>query len=149
MNSNIVIRWSKIATVLFIAMVMVMDGIALIVAKYISFDWAQKFDNLSVGILAGSIWAATIAGYALLISIFKLLSNMGKDEVFDKKNTKLMSVMVWSLVGAAVCATVGGIVWNGSFILTIVALFMALIVLTVKVVFDKAIDMKNELDLTI
>lgn len=149
MNSNTVIRWSKIATVLFIAMVFVMDIIALIVAKYISYDWAQKFDTLSVGILAGSIWAATIAGYALLISIFKLLSNMGKDEVFEKKNTKLMGIMVWSLVGAAVCAAVGGFVWNGSFILSIVALFMALIVLTVKVVFDKAIDMKNELDLTI
>lgn len=148
-TNNTIIRWTKIATALFIALVMVMDAVALIVAKYISYVWALKTDNLSVGIIAGSIYVGTIAGYAILVSVYKLLSNMEKDQVFEKKNTKLMSVMVWGLIGAGVCAIVGGFVWEGSFCLTIAAWFMALIVLSVKVVFDKAIDMKAELDLTI
>ena len=148
-NSKTIIRWSKIATVLFIGLVIVMDAVALIVARYISYCWAEKTDNLSVGIIAGSIWAGTIAGFAILVSVYKLLSNMEKDEVFETKNTKLMGVIVGGLIGAGVCAIVGGFVWNGSFCLTIAAWFMALIVLSVKVVFDKAILMKNELDLTI
>lgn len=148
-TNNTIIRWTKIATVLFIAMVMVMDAVALIVAKYISYVWALKTDSMSVGIIAGSIYAGTIAGYVILVSVYKLLSNMEKDEVFEKKNTKLMSAMVWGLIGAGVCSAVGGFVWEGSFCLTIAAVFMALIVLSVRVVFDKAIDMKSELDLTI
>lgn len=149
MDSKTVIRWSKIATAIFIALVLVMDAITLIVAKYISYVWALKTDTLSVGILAGSIWAGTIAGYFILISVYKLLSNMDKDEVFEKKNTKLMSVMVWGLIAAGICAIVGAFVWNGAAFITVCAWFMALIVLSVKVVFDKAIDMKNEMDLTI
>lgn len=148
-KTNAVIRWTKISTALFMALLAVLDGIALIVAKYIAYVWISRFDTLAIGVIAGSIWAASIAGFAALISIFKLLSNMEKDEVFDKKNTKLMAVMAWSLVAAGICAAASGFVWSGAFCLTIIALFMALVVLTVKVVFDKAIDMKNELDLTI
>ena len=39
--------------------------------------------------------------------------------------------------------------WNGGWVLTIVALFMALVVLSIRVVFAKAITMKEEMDLTI
>ena len=109
-TNNTIIRWTKIATVLFIAMVMVMDAVALIVAKYISYVWALKTDSMSVGIIAGSIYAGTIAGYVILVSVYKLLSNMEKDEVFEKKNTKLMSAMVWGLIGAGVCSF---LVWPG------------------------------------
>ena len=74
---------------------------------------------------------------------------MSKDLVFDRANTKLMGIITGALVGIAAVCVVGGFVWNGCWILSIIALFMGLIVLSVKVVFDKAITMKEELDLTI
>ena len=49
----------------------------------------------------------------------------------------------------AVVCTVGGFVWFGSWFLAIIALFMGLVVLSVRVCFVKAITMKEEMDLTI
>ena len=83
------------------------------------------------------------------MSVYKLLSNMSKDVVFDTKNTKLMFYIVLSLIGAGVAFAVLGLVWGEAAFLALVAWFMSLIVLSVKVVFDKAIVMKNDLDLTI
>ena len=78
-----------------------------------------------------------------------MLSNMSKDKVFDRENTKLMMIITAALTGIAVDCIVGGFIWNGCWILAIVALFMALVVLSIRVVFVKAITMKEEMDLTI
>ncbi len=144
-----IIRWAKIATVMFIAMVVVADIFGIIITRYIAYCWAEVFDMLRVVILTVVFYIGTVGGYFILISLFKLLSNMSKDVVFDRKNTKLMAVITGALVGIAVDCVIGGFIWNGSWILAILALFMGLIVLSVKVVFDKAITMKEEMDLTI
>ena len=85
----------------------------------------------------------------MLIPLFKMLSNMSKDKVFDRENTKIMTIITCALVGIAVDCTVCGFIWNGGWILAIVALFMSLVVLSIRVVFSKAITMKEEMDLTI
>ena len=85
----------------------------------------------------------------MLIPLFKMLSNMSKDKVFDRDNTKLMMIITCALAGIAIDCIIGGFIWNGCWILTIVALFMALVVLSIRVVFAKAITMKEEMDLTI
>jgi uncharacterized membrane protein YjjP (DUF1212 family) len=74
---------------------------------------------------------------------------MSKDKVFDRENTKIMTIITCALVGIAVDCTVCGFIWNGGWILAIVALFMSLVVLSIRVVFSKAITMKEEMDLTI
>ena len=60
-----------------------------------------------------------------------------------------MMIITVALVFIAVDCTVCGFIWNGGWVLTIVALFMALVVLSIRVVFAKAITMKEEMDLTI
>ena len=94
-------------------------------------------------------YLGTVGGYIVLIPLYKMLSNMSKDKVFDRQNTKLMTIITASLVGIAVDCVVGGFFWNGCWILSVVALFMALVVLSIRVVFAKAITMKEEMDLTI
>ena len=74
---------------------------------------------------------------------------MSKDKVFDRENTKIMTIITCALLGIAVDCTVCGFIWNGGWILAIVALFMSLVVLSIRVVFSKAITMKEEMDLTI
>ena len=91
----------------------------------------------------------SIGGYLVLVPLFLMLSNMSKDKVFDRANTKLMTIITFALLFIAVDCTVCGFIWNGGWILAIVALFMALVVLSIKVVFAKAISMKEEMDLTI
>ena len=147
--NNGIIRWTKIATILFIVMAVVADIFGITITRYIAYCWAEVFDVTKVAALAVCFYLGTVGGYVILIALFKLLMNMSKDVVFDRTNTKLMGIMTIALVGIAVDCTVGGFIWNGAWVLAIVALFMALIVMSVKVVFDKAITMKEEMDLTI
>jgi hypothetical protein len=94
-------------------------------------------------------YLGTVGTYVILFSLLKLLINMGKDVVFDRCNLKLMNIIAYAFVAVAIDCIVGGVIWSGSFILAILALFLALVVQSVRVVFDKAITMKEELDLTI
>ena len=144
-----IIRWTKIATILFIAMAVVADIFGIVITQYITYCWALVFDTFRVVALTVIYYLGTVGGYVVLISLLKLLSNMSKDKVFDRSNTKLMMIITLSLVAIAVDCVIGGFIWNGAWILAIVALFMALIVMSVRVVFDKAITMKEEMDLTI
>ena len=146
---DVILRWAKIATVLFTAMAVVADVFGVIISRFVAYCWAGVFDLPRVIGLTAVFYIGTIGGYLVLIPLFLMLSNMSKDKVFDRANTKLMGIITISLVAIAVDCTVGGFIWNGAWILAIVALFMALIVMSVKVVFDKAITMKEEMDLTI
>ena len=144
-----IIRWTKIATVMFMLMAVVADIFGVVISRYIAYVWAEVFDLARVVTLTVIFYLGTVGGYVILISLFKLLSNMSKDVVFDRVNTKLMLIITLALVGIAVICTVGGFIWNGAWILAIIALFMGLVVMSVRVVFDKAITMKEEMDLTI
>jgi hypothetical protein len=146
---DVILRWAKIATVLFTAMAVVADIFGVVIVKYIAYVWAGVFDLPRVIALTVIFYIGTIGGYLVLIPLFKMLSNMSKDKVFDRENTKIMTIITCALVGIAVDCTVCGFIWNGGWILAIVALFMSLVVLSIRVVFSKAITMKEEMDLTI
>ena len=147
--NNKIIKWSKVATVFFILLVVFADVFGWSSAHYICNVWARRDDQLAYTVFTIVYYAITALAYVVLISVYKLLSNMSKDVVFDTKNTKLMFYIVLSLIGAGVAFAVLGLVWGDAAFLALVAWFMSLIVLSVKVVFDKAIVMKNDLDLTI
>ena len=120
-----IIKWSKIATLLFIVIVAVADVFGIPLAQYLCYCVADRFDTAAVAMMSVVWYLGTVGAYVILISVYKLLNNMSKDCV------------------------AGGFVWFGAYFLTIISLFMALIVMCVKVVFAKAIAMKEEMDLTI
>ncbi len=146
---DVILRWTKIATIMFTAMAVVADICGVIITKYIAYCWAEVFDLPRVIVLTVIFYLGSIGGYLVLIPLFKMLTNMSKDKVFDRENTKLMMIMTVALAGIAVDCIIGGFIWNGCWILSVVALFMALVVLSIRVVFVKAITMKEEMDLTI
>lgn len=147
--NNKIIKWSKIATIFFILLVVFADVVGVTSARYICNVWAQRDDTVAYTMFIIVYYAITAFAYLVLISVFKLLANMSKDIVFDKANTRLMTVIVASLVASGFSFFALGFVWGESMFLSLIAWFMALIVLSVKVVFDKAIIMKNDMDLTI
>lgn len=106
----------------------------------------------------GPFYAMVPAGYVALVCIDKLLMNIKKDIVFDKKNVKLLRIISWScFYAAAVCVIAFVLVWLtfsygvgiGLILLTAGAGFMGLVVRVVKNVFEAAIEIKDENDLTI
>lgn len=144
-----IIHACKIATVIFMALVFVADIFGYIISRYVVYVWIGRFDMLALVLTTSVFYVCTLIAYVLLGSVYGLLNNMSKDVVFDTKNTKLMGYMVWCLILIGVFCAVELIVWPGAVFLSVIAWFMTLIVLCVKVVFDKAISMKDELDFTI
>lgn len=99
------------------------------------------------------------AGYTVLICLDKLLSNIKNDIIFDKVNTekfKKISICCFyaAIVGIITCAAYIIADITKLFAVPILILacgeaFMGLIVMIIKSVFDRAIEIKNENDLTI
>ena len=78
-----------------------------------------------------------------------LLRNLKKEKIFDKANTRLMSlVSVCCFLICLVCF-IGSIACYALSLVSLIGLFIALIVQCVRLVMDKAIDMRDELDLTV
>ena len=144
-----VIRWTKIATIIFILLVVAADCTGPIITRFVTVVWADRLDTPAFVMMTVLFYVGTLFGYVVLFSVFKLLDNMSKDIVFDRANTKLMRYIGIGLISAGLVCAIAGYIWISMLYLTVVAFFMALIVLSVKIVFDKAITMKEDLDLTI
>lgn len=147
--SSTVIRLSKLASIIFIALIVMADIGGYFIAKYVTYCWIEKFDIMSLVLTTIVFYVATVCGYIVIFSVYKLLSNMEKDIVFDNGNTKLMGYITAGLVACGIACACETIIWPGAIFLSIVVWFIALIVLCVKTAFDKAIMMKDEMDLTI
>lgn len=109
-----------------------------------------------------SLFAVVPAGYAALICLDKLLINVKKEMVFNEKNVKLLRIISWACFYAGfVGVTLFSIIFIQTsylavtlFPLAILALaiaemFMGLVVRVVKNVFEAAIEIKEENELTI
>ena len=144
-----VIRLSKLASIIFIALIVMADIGGYPIARYVTYCWIEKFDIMSLVLTTIIFYVATICGYVVIFSVYKLLSNMEKDIVFDTGNTRLMGYITGGLVACGIACACETVIWPGSIFLSIVVWFIALIVLCVKTAFDKAIMMKDEMDLTI
>ena len=96
------------------------------------------------------IAVAIAAGFmALLVRLWQLLNNIRMQLVFDLRNVKLLRQVSWCCVGAGAVCLVSCLYYLPFIAVAIAAGFMALIVRIVKNIFQQAIDMKAELDLTI
>ena len=144
-----IILWSEIGTIFFIVLVALADVCGVTSARYIATEWAGLYDTFSITAFTIVYFLITILAYIVLICVFLLLRNMSRDVVLDKKNTDLIKYVVICLIAAGFAFFGLAFVWGEAGVLSLVAWFVSLVVLSVKVAFDKAIAMKKDLDLTI
>ena len=101
-------------------------------------------------VLLGTMYLCSIPAYVTLWDLRRLLRNMGREQVFVPQNVASLRRISWCCVLVALVCLVAAVVeWPSLGIVTLAAGFMALIVRVVKNVFDEAITMKDELDLTV
>ena len=109
-----------------------------------------------------SLFAVVPAGYVALICLDKLLINVKKEVVFNGKNVKLLRIISWACIYAALVGLITFVIIfiksddfiNRLFALAIISLavgemFMGFVVRVVKNVFEAAIEIKEENELTI
>jgi len=150
-----VINLTKLATIVMIIVCAVADIFGYYICQFVWSEivtWEYRLiSNYSVAfpMLIALFYICTIFAYVILFSVLKLLNNMKKNEVFIKENTNLMKKMAIGCFLIFASCVAGSLIWPSILFIGVVGLFMGLIVQCVRVVMDKAIDMRDELDLTV
>ena len=103
----------------------------------------------SIFLMMATIYLCSGFGWVLLVRLWQLLQNIRVQLVFDARNVRLLRQVSWCCVGAGAVCLVSCLYYLPFIAVAIAAGFMALIVRIVKNIFQQAIDMKSELDLTI
>lgn len=96
-----------------------------------------------------TIYTASIFGWACLWALWRLLRNIKAELVFTTENVRLLRIISWCCALAGIIFLISGSYYPPFFLIAVAAGFMMLIVRVVKNVFQQAIEMKSELDLTI
>lgn len=159
-NSSLWLNLTLAACAVFALILVVADIFGY---SFCDFCWADQFFGgsylASLSFLEDSqtrfhvfitcFYLCTALAYPIIYCVARLLLNLKKGIVFDKKNTKLMTVISLICILIALICVLGTFASASLVIISMVALFVGLIVQCVRLVMDKAIDMRNELDLTV
>ena len=146
-NENKSVRLSQGCVVLFAALLLLLD-----VFCYAAVNWFIHLRGMQrqTGVLMmGTIYLCSVFGWLLLWKLWRLLCNIRAQVVFDLKNVALLRAVSWCCVGAGLVCLGSAVYYLPFLAIAIAAGFMALIVRIVKNVFEQAILMKDDLDLTI
>jgi len=94
-----------------------------------------------------------ILGILALLTLFcmlKFIVNLENDLVFVPQNIKWLRFISYGCLSAGLLLIIATVVYHKLFlVLSLAALFMMLIVRVIKNAFEQAVEMKEELDLTI
>ena len=112
--------------------------------------------SLDLGCVPIVRWFAALRGMGdtsrrgfLLFAMWRLLGNLRRAQVFTVQNIRLLRTVSLCCAAASLFCVAGCFFYLPFLLAVAAAGFMALIVRIVENVFQKALDMKNELDLTI
>ncbi|MBR0412719.1 MAG: DUF2975 domain-containing protein [Eubacterium sp.] len=101
-------------------------------------------------------YAVVPAGYAALVCLDKLLTNIKHDIVFDERNVIILGTLMWCCLYAALVGIISYVVIALCYksIETVILLafgeaFMALVIRVVRDVIKKAIEIKEDNDLVV
>jgi len=100
-------------------------------------------------LLLASLYSCSIFAWILLVNLWRLLGNIRLGMVFDTTSIKYLRITSWCCAGVCFICFVSTIYYIPFILISIAAGFMALIVRIVKNIFEQAISMKDELDLTV
>ena len=96
-----------------------------------------------------TLYAASAAAYVLLYNLYRLLANIENEQVFVAANVRCLRAASWCCMAVAALCLGGAVFYLPMVLVAAAAAFMGLIVRIIKNVFQRAIHMKAELDLTI
>ena len=146
-NKDKSILLSQICTAIFALLLAALD-----IGCYWAVHWFIRLRNMNwqKGIaFMVTIYLCSIFAWILLYGLWRLLGNMKSGQVFVEENVRRLRTVSWCCVGAGLICLVSTVYYIPFAAVGIAACFMALIVRIVKNVFQQAIAMKSELDLTV
>ncbi len=151
LKAIIKICYVMLAAVVFVMLVITTGTITLSKESF-------KLIEIQVRLLIFPFYAVVPAGYVALVCIDRLLTNIKKDLVFEAETLKYLNRISYACVYAAVVGIVSVVislisgVYDFLIVFTLLSLgefFMAIVLQVIRQVFKKAIDIKEENELTI
>ena len=104
----------------------------------------------NLGIVCGiCFYSASIFAAIILYSLFKLLFNIKKEEVFIPKNATYLRIVSWCSFAIALITFVGGFFYMPLLFIAMAGFFAGVLLRVVKNVMYSAIELKQDNDLTI
>lgn len=94
-------------------------------------------------------YPSAVLGLTALASLVLLLRNIMKNEMFCRGNVLILQIISICCFIVAVLTFAGGFFWFPFFVLSFSSGFMGLIIRVVKNVMQKAVELREENDLTI
>ena len=150
------LKLSKVCIVGFALLLFCLDADALWLALGAAFGfggaWADTLQvpqGLRIWLYCTVAAAGSPLAWITLYKLWRLVGSISRRQVFVPDNVSIMRTVSWCCFGAAAVCFAGGIGYIPLFVLAGAAAFMGLIVRVVKNIFQEAISMKDELDLTI
>ncbi|MEG2769257.1 MAG: DUF2975 domain-containing protein [Oscillospiraceae bacterium] len=126
---------------------------ACILGGYYVIKWFLSFSRAEIQGLfvpfAITAYSSAVLVTFVLFLLEKLLRNIDKDNVFIDQNVAIIRICSWCCIGEAVICAISTVYYFPFIFLAVAAAFMGLILRVIKNVIEKAIEIKNENDLTI
>lgn len=138
---------SQVCVAVFAALLLALDAGGYWLARWYV-DLRAMGWQTGLGILA-AFYGCSVFGWLCLYRLWRLLGNLRQARVFIEDNVSHLRSVSWCCVGVALICLAAALLYLPFLFLALAAGFMALIVRIVKNVFQQAIAMKAELDLTI
>lgn len=152
---------SKHSTVLSIVVCFIV-AVVLTVAVFIG-PWAIKmwflyyrgWDENSTGLLQVmtlfkvAFYPCAVLAYVTLYSLLRLLFNIKKDEIFTTQNVIYLRRISWCCFAVALITGVSGVFYVPYLMMAVAAGFVGLMLRVVKNVMQRAVEIREENELTI
>ena len=145
---------SQVGTVCFAVLLLALDVSCWWVTRWIVANRLYQGEvgapiTREVTLMMVSILTGSVLGWIFLHRLWTLLQSIKGGAVFTAANVSRMRVMSWCCMGAAAICLASALYYLPFLLVGLAAGFTGLIVRVVKNVFQQAIAMKDELDLTV
>lgn len=140
---------SKVCVIFFAVLLAALDICCYHLVSYLM-DVSMVLGGLWDGVvLMATVYGCSIPGWITLWSLWRILSRLGREEVFVTANAADMRRTSWCCFAVAAVCLAASWVYRPLLVLSAAAGFMGLIVRIVKNCFQLAAEMKDELDYTV
>ncbi|MBQ7459804.1 MAG: DUF2975 domain-containing protein [Oscillospiraceae bacterium] len=143
-NRNKSVALSRVCLIVFAVMLLCLDA-----GAYWFSRWFFSAEGSRWVFLMITVYSASIFAWICLYMLWRLTGNIRKGEVFVRENVTYLRAVSWCCAAVGVICLASVLYYLSFAFVAIAAGFMSLIVRIVKNVFDEAIGMKSELDLTV
>jgi hypothetical protein len=145
---------SQIGTVCFAVLLLALDVSCWWVTRWIVANRLYQGEvgapiTREVTLMMVSILTGSVLAWIFLHRLWTLLLSIKRGAVFTEANVRRMRAMSWCCMGAAAICLASALYYLPFLLVGLAAGFTGLIVRVVKNVFQQAIAMKDELDLTV